>query len=198
MSRPVYLALHPGGPNSRTHFAIFIPHANLADKDLAVPTFKDAPCAGTIVQVVGEPLMSGFVLEFKRNFDCSTAHDLRRLALLGNVDTENIYDGDFSGGSPVVDAVPRSRLEMEATRVPPPPKGQDLRRPIDGVRLFKIFGASYCANVTQVKTKRCQEWTMEYVMRLVDQGLIHAEAIDIVQRHRDPPTRGIVGMKRDL
>ncbi|KAK4084658.1 hypothetical protein Purlil1_10243 [Purpureocillium lilacinum] len=70
---------------------------------------------------------------------------------------------------------------MEATRVPPPPKGQDLRRPIDGV-----------------KTKRCQEWTMEYVMRLVDQGLIHAEAIDIVQRHRDPPTRGIVGMKRDL
>lgn len=35
-------------------------------------------------------------------------------------------------------------------------------------------------------------------MRLVDQGLIHAEAIDIVQRHRDPPTRGIVGMKRDL
>lgn len=80
------------GPNSRTHFAIFIPHANLADKDLAVPTFKDAPCAGTIVQVVGEPLMSGFVLEFKRNFDCSTAHDPRRLALLGNVDTENIYD----------------------------------------------------------------------------------------------------------
>ncbi|GJN68192.1 hypothetical protein PLICBS_002235 [Purpureocillium lilacinum] len=150
MSGSVYLALHPGGPNSRTHFAIFIPHANLADKDLAVPSFKDASCAGTIVQVVGEPLMSGFVLEFKRNFDCSTAHDLRRLALLGNVNTENIYDGDFTGGGPVV------------------------------------------------KTKRCQEWTMVYVMRLVDQGLIHAEAIDIVQRHRDPPTRGIVGMKRDL
>ncbi|UNI16350.1 hypothetical protein JDV02_002787 [Purpureocillium takamizusanense] len=181
MSRPVYLALHPGGPNSRTHFAVFIPHASLADTDLSASSFKDAPCTGTIVQVVGEPLMSGYALEFKRNFDCSTAHDLRKLVLLGTVDEKHIHDsGNVTGGVSVVDAVPRSRLETEASRVPPPPKGQDMRLPIDGVN-----------------TKRCQEWTMEFIRRLVGQGLIQAEAVDIVQSHRDSPTRGIIGMKRN-
>lgn len=36
---------------------------------------------------------------------------------------------------------------------------------------------------------------MEFLVLLVDQGLIDAGAVNILQQERDPPTRGIFGYK---
>lgn len=49
--------------------------------------------------------------------------------------------------------------------------------------------------LAQTTNKRCQEWTMEYIRHLVSKGYIGAQAIQIVQSKRDPPTHGI-GLRR--
>jgi hypothetical protein len=48
----------------------------------------------------------------------------------------------------------------------------------------------------QVSTKRCQEWTMEYLTRLAKKKIINDDAIAIAQNHRDPPAHGIFGQSR--
>lgn len=130
--RSVYLAKHREHSNQRTHFAIFIPNTSTTadDKDQAID-FKTKSCKGTVIQVVGEPLMSGFVHNIKRNFDCQTSHDLKELVFLGTVEAEYVCQPSFDHF--MDDDVPQGRLEREATFVSPPPKGQNIRAPIDGV-----------------------------------------------------------------
>lgn len=55
-----------------------------------------------------------------------------------------------------------------------------------------LFGLS-CLQVT---TKRCQEWTMEFLQKLVSLDLIEEGAIAIAQAQRDPATHGIFGAGR--
>ena len=43
----------------------------------------------------------------------------------------------------------------------------------------------------QTTNRRCQEWTTDYVKRLVAVGYIGEEAVGIVQAQRDPPSHGI-------
>ncbi|KNG80395.1 hypothetical protein ANOM_011126 [Aspergillus nomiae NRRL 13137] len=50
---------------------------------------------------------------------------------------------------------------------------------------------NFMAPVNDTTNKRCQEWIMEYVRLLVDKGYIDAEAIDVANSNRDPPTHGI-------
>ena len=128
--RSVYLAKSRGSAKERTHFAIFIPNAADNDKDLS-QDFRSSSCKGTIIQVVGEPVMNGFVLEFKRNYDCSTSRALQGMVLLGYVDSTNLYDPPYTEF--VKESRSRETLEREAASVPPPPGGQDVRAPIDGV-----------------------------------------------------------------
>jgi hypothetical protein len=47
----------------------------------------------------------------------------------------------------------------------------------------------------KVTTRRCHEWTVDYIKRLVAQCLVGEEALNIAQNHRDPPTHGILGIK---
>jgi hypothetical protein len=42
----------------------------------------------------------------------------------------------------------------------------------------------------QTTNRRCQEWTMDFVKRLVQAGYIGQDAVDIVQSKRDPPSHG--------
>ncbi|OAA45522.1 hypothetical protein NOR_03311 [Metarhizium rileyi] len=111
------------------------------------------------------------------NYECSTSRDLQELVFLGYVDSTNIYDPSYTKF--VKETHPRQTLEREAAMITPPPKGQDIRAPIDGV-----------------STKRCQEWTMEYLSRLEEQNFISSGAVDIAQSHRDPPNHGIFGQRR--
>ena len=75
--------------------------------------------------------MAGYTLEIKRNYECSTSQDLRELVLRGYVDKCNIYEPRSS--SYIKETAPRSTLESHASTVSPPPRGQNVRAPIDGV-----------------------------------------------------------------
>ncbi|KAM5341584.1 hypothetical protein ACJ41O_014615 [Fusarium nematophilum] len=131
--RSVYLAKYRGDSRTRTHFAIFIPNIDLQSRDVSVD-FKDSTCKGTIIQVVGEPLMAGYGLEIKRNYDCTADRDLGQLIPLGHAAAADIYEP--TSPEPLNGDAPRARLEREAAQVAPPPKGQDVRAPIDGVDLI--------------------------------------------------------------
>jgi hypothetical protein len=128
--RSVYLAKYRGSPNQRAHFAIFIPNATDDGRDLS-REFRSISCKGTIIHVVGEPVMNGYTLEFKRNYECSSSRDLQEMVLLGYVDPTNLYNPPYT--KLVKENTPRETLEREAAVVPPPQGGQNVRAPIDGV-----------------------------------------------------------------
>ena len=127
--RSVYLAKYRGSPSQRAHFAIFIPNSTNDNPDLD-KDWKSKPCMGTVIHVVGEPLMKGYSLEFKRN-ECSTSPDIHELVFLGTVDSTHIHDPPSPNF--VREAHPREALEQEIATIAPPPRGQDIRAPIDGV-----------------------------------------------------------------
>ncbi|KAH6884998.1 hypothetical protein B0T10DRAFT_493094 [Thelonectria olida] len=174
--RSVYLAKYGGSKNQRAHFAIFVPNAQ-HDRKTVSQDFESRPTSGTVIHVVGEPVMAGYVLEIKRNYECSTSRDLKKLVLLGHVDASNVHNP--SSADYRKENTAKGPLEQYAARVAPPPRGQNVRAPIDGVR-----------------TKRCQEWTMEFLGVLVNEGLLGPEALQIAQEERDPPTRGIFGYRQ--
>ncbi|KAJ6436487.1 C2H2-type domain-containing protein [Purpureocillium lavendulum] len=173
--RSAYLAKYRGSASQRAHFAIFFPNAADDGKDLS-REFRSSSCKGTIIHVVGEPVMNGYTLEFKRNYECSTSRDLQEMVPLGYVDPALLYTPPNTKF--VKENTARAGLEREAAMVPPPRGGQNIRAPIDGVN-----------------SKRCQEWTMEYLHRLAEQGFISTEAVDIAQSQRDPPDHGIFGRR---
>lgn len=131
--RAVYLAKSRRASSMRWHFGLVVPDAASNRKDLA-QGWRNGACKATVIHVVGEPLMAGYALEIKRNCDLSTYQELQELVPLGYVKSSNLFDppadGDF-----VSESTPRAPLEREAAKVPPPPRGQDLRAPVDGVRI---------------------------------------------------------------
>ncbi|KAM0347343.1 hypothetical protein ACHAPU_004863 [Fusarium lateritium] len=173
--RSVYLAKSFTGKTQRSHFAIFIPEEPY-DRQTVSKDFHKHPTSGTIIQVVGEPVMTGYSLEIKKNYECSTSEDLKFLVRIGHVHSKNVYK---PGDTDTMEYIARDLLEQYASRIPPPPRGQNIRDPIDGI-----------------KTKRCQEWTMEFLSALVKDGILSPEAIEIAQAERDPPNHGIFGQKR--
>lgn len=179
--------------NQRAHFAIFIPNAAMSHMDLSTQ-IRQTACSGTIIHVVGEPLMAGYMLEIKRNYECSLSRDdLEQLIPLGSIDSDNIFEPPDA--APAKENITRSKMEIEAAMIPPPPRGQNIRAPIDGVSACSSLSSLTMLIGAQVKTKRCQEWTMEFLNRLVEQGLISTDAIRVAQQERDSPTWGIFGYK---
>ncbi|SCO58415.1 uncharacterized protein FFMR_15571 [Fusarium fujikuroi] len=175
-ARSLYLAKSGGGANQRSHFALFIPNAEY-DRDTISEDFRSLKAIGIRIHVVGEPLMSGFAFEVHRNYNTQAYPDLKRLVFLGKIDDSILHDYPETEFE-IRENKPRSLIERIAASVPPPPKGQNICAPIDGV-----------------DTKRCQEWTMEVLNMLVEKELIPSESISIAQSERDPPTKGIFGYK---
>lgn len=173
--RTLYLAKYGGGANQRAHFALFIPNAD-CDRGTLGQDYRSQKTVGTVIHVVGEPVMSGFAFEIKRNYNGQTSKELKQLVPLAKVDVANLYEPTST--TMVKEYVPRGIIERQAASVPPPPRGQNVRAPIDGVN-----------------TKRCQEWTMEVLILLAQNQLIPQEAVDIAQAERDPPTKGIFGYR---
>lgn len=128
--RSVYLAVYNRTARSRAHFAIFIPNLAANSTDLSVENDL-AEVKGTVIHVVGEPVMQGYVLEFKRNYDCKSSQQLQKLVPLGYVDGTNVANPSSTEFSR--DNIPKSTVERVAAQVPPPPRGQNVRAPIDGV-----------------------------------------------------------------
>lgn len=129
-TRSIYLAKHRLASRERHHFTLFIPNA-ADDRSNLSQTFDVASCKGTVIHVIGEPLFNGYRLEFKRNYECLNSKGLKALVYLGPVDDTNLFVSNDR--TYALESAPRSALEREAQRVPPPPSGQDVRAPIDGV-----------------------------------------------------------------
>ncbi|KAL4902237.1 hypothetical protein BDW74DRAFT_181086 [Aspergillus multicolor] len=72
------------------------------------------------------------------------------------------------------DTTPTNTLEFAALRIPAPGVSENFLAP---------------ANDTT--NRRCQEWTTDYIRHLVNMGYLDAEALEIVQSKRDPPSHGI-------
>ncbi|CVL08449.1 uncharacterized protein FPRN_13230 [Fusarium proliferatum] len=176
LTRSLYLAKSGGGVNQRSHFALFIPNAEY-DRDTISEDFRSLKAIGIRIHVVGEPLMSGFAFEVHRNYNTQAYPDLKRLVFLGKIDNSILYNYPEIE-SEIRENTARSLIERLAESVPPPPKGQNICAPIDGV-----------------DTKRCQEWTMEVLNMLAEKEFIPSESISIAQSERDPRTKGIFGYK---
>ncbi|RKL34126.1 hypothetical protein BFJ72_g9613 [Fusarium proliferatum] len=131
-SRSLYLAKSGGGVNQRSHFALFIPNAEY-DRDTISEDFRSLKAIGTRIHVVGEPLMSGFVFEVHRNYNTQAYLDLKQLVILGKIDDPILYN--YPETEPEIrENTAKGTIERVAKSVTPPPKGQDIRAPIDGVR----------------------------------------------------------------
>lgn len=128
--RSVYLAKYYASASQRAHFAIFIPNQN-CDRSTIKDDYRSHRTSGTVLHAVGEPIMAGYVFEIKRNYECKDSKDLKELIPLGYIDTANLYDPTSSTYSK--ENIPRSVIERLAASVPPPPRGQNIRAPIDGV-----------------------------------------------------------------
>lgn len=188
-----YLAKSYHAKTQRAHFGLFIPNENNNNETLS-KSFRTVSCTGTIIHVTGEPVMAGYILEFKRNCQCNATEDLQELILLGHIDSKYTYSPSNTSFSR--EYTPRSVLEREATMISTPRRGQDPRALVDGVCITPILAAIRTIMTSlQINTKRCQEWTMEYLEHLVGKGLIGADAVGIAQSHRDPPGHGIFGHK---
>nr|RBQ86032.1 hypothetical protein FVER53263_13723 [Fusarium verticillioides] len=172
--RSLYLAKSGGGANHRSHFALFIPNAEY-DRDTIHQDFRSLKAVGTRIHVVGEPLMSGFAFEVHRNYNTQAYSDLKQLVFLGKIDDSMLHEYPETKLE-IRENIARSLLERVARSITPPPKGQNIRAPIDGVH-----------------TKRCQEWTMEVLELLVEKEFIPSEAVSIAQRESNPSTKGIFG-----
>ncbi|RBA22458.1 hypothetical protein FPRO05_00805 [Fusarium proliferatum] len=131
-ARSLYLAKSGGGVNQRSHFALFIPNAEY-DRDTISEDFRSFRAIGTRIHVVGEPLMSGFAFEVNRNYSTQAYQDLKQLVFLGKID-DSIHHNYPETECEIRENTARSLIERVAESVPPPPKGQDIRAPIDGVR----------------------------------------------------------------
>lgn len=129
-NRAIYLAVSNRSSRQRGHFAIFVPNDAAAHLTVDGGLSK---ATGTIIQVIGEPVMQGYKLEFKRNCDCETGHPVQKLVPLGYIDEKVIFTGDVPAEGISTDSVPTTALERAAAQIPPPPQGQDARAPIDGV-----------------------------------------------------------------
>ncbi|PGH26515.1 hypothetical protein AJ80_01829 [Polytolypa hystricis UAMH7299] len=92
--------------------------------------------------------------------------------MIGKIDSQHIFDAPADTESK--DSTAKCAIELAAQQVLPPRASQNFMAPVN-----------------KTTNKRCQEWTMEYVRRLVDLGYIDASAIAIVQSKRDPPNHGI-------
>lgn len=187
----VYLAKSRMAASQRAHFAIVITSPADTHNDLS-RDFRSVSWKGTVIHVIGEPVMNGYVHEFKRNFTYSASQDLQEMVYLGQVDAVQVYLA--ADGKLIRENTPRSGIEREAITIRPPPGGQNVRAPIDGVG-DPVADTGGLLIKPKVRTWRCQEWTMEFLRRLADKGLIGAEAVGIAESQRDPPTHGIFGQR---
>ncbi|PMD33309.1 hypothetical protein L207DRAFT_571503 [Hyaloscypha variabilis F] len=135
-----------------------------------VPSARDERI-GTLIHVVGAP-MAGYRLEFKRNYCPDASNQPHTVISIGQVYANHVVDSANDLQS--IDDRPNGDIEVAATQVPPPRISENFLQPVN-----------------DTTNRRCQEWTTDYVRRLVDLGYIGEEAVNTVHAQRDPPSHGI-------
>lgn len=99
-------------------------------KHLAIFVFNTGDSKkGTLIHVIGNP-PTGYTLQFQRNYDPTANESFQKIILIGKIAANYVADPK----SPKLsnDNVPRGRLEVIASRIPPPTVG-DYMAPFKGV-----------------------------------------------------------------
>ena len=178
-ARPLSLVTYRDIASQRAHFAIFAASSN----DLTV---------GTRIHVVGA-LMAGYRLEFERNHRPFQSKQRFEMIPIGGTSPDNVVDAD--GFVESSDAIPRDDLERVAAQLAPPRISENFLAPVNEVcrpeQVFERPKMGLLTDANQTTNRRCQEWTADYVRRLVELGFIEQNALDIIEHQRDLPTHGI-------
>ncbi|ORY04130.1 hypothetical protein BCR34DRAFT_572953 [Clohesyomyces aquaticus] len=158
---PLFLLLDRPTSTQRAHFSLFHPYTSSNSSPSSL---------GTVIHVVGAPML-GFALEFKRSYSPAENGLQNNMTFIGKINTENLH---IWTGEQGIDDVPRGKVEDLAAGIRPP-----------GV------SANFFAPLNDTTNRRCQEWTIEFVRKLVEVGYLDSEAVELVQSKRDPPSFGI-------
>ncbi|QRV77594.1 hypothetical protein RhiJN_05609 [Ceratobasidium sp. AG-Ba] len=132
------------------HWALWIPR-------------QDNAKIGKIISAVGDPA-TGFVHEFQRNFCPSGPNSMLPV---NKIDPKYVADGEASlDQESTIDTNATDELESVALSVPPPEKSLNSVAE-SGVR-------------RRVAIKNCQTWMRDYVLKLVERGVLDQAAVEIV------------------
>ncbi|KAM5477103.1 hypothetical protein MauCBS54593_000374 [Microsporum audouinii] len=124
---------------------------------------------GTLIHVVGAP-ETGYGHVFERNYNPFTNKSLNTITLVGHIDAHHVVDPQTT--QPSKDNTPRGDLEVVAHFIPPP-SAWNFLAPKGGL------------------VRRCQEWTWDFVTKLVAKRYITGQAQEIVSSHFDPLIYGL-------
>ncbi|KAF1951053.1 hypothetical protein CC80DRAFT_539192 [Byssothecium circinans] len=122
--------------------------------------------------------MVGYRLEFKRAHNPIITEEPGEMIEIGQINAQHVHEWT---GAEVVDSTPMGNLEQVAAQVQPPRISQNFLAPVN-----------------DTTNRRCQEWTMDFVRRLVAINYLERSSLDKVQARRDPPTHGIFALQGGL
>ncbi|RDB23607.1 hypothetical protein Hypma_009134 [Hypsizygus marmoreus] len=165
-TRRVYL-ITSAVKNSRDHWGLYFPS-----------TFSQSK--GKVIHVVGAPMM-GFKHQIKHYWDMSKSRGRYSTHLLGETDASNIVDGEIADPNNITqhetDTLNAAdKFENRASRLPAPgvasahlwPKGTPTQ-----------ITAGWARDIPDVR--RCQEWTTDFIVDLVTQGLLPETALVVLE-----------------
>ena len=127
--RKIWLIKKRQNSRQRSHFAIFVPDPKHADCD---PHDRASGHAiGTLIHVTGSPF-SGYVHEFKLNFDNASDEGFGSALQIGSIDEQYIQDPphrEFKRSPDPLGYVPQ--IDAVALQVPPPRKSENPSAPVN-------------------------------------------------------------------
>jgi hypothetical protein len=161
--RTLHLVVYPKQVSQHAHFGI-----RVAD--------KEGGDFGTLIHVVGSP-MTGSALQFRRRYAPKDDDRHPRVLRVGEIETQHIHDYEGERGE---DITSKGSLEGVAAQIQPPRPSENFRAPINDVSVF--FFRMFAFILTgQTTNRRCQEWTMDFVRRLVAVVYLDESLIKVVQ-----------------
>ncbi|OAX82367.1 hypothetical protein ACJ72_03284 [Emergomyces africanus] len=151
MGPMIYLAIFSNGPRS-AHWAIFVPEAGNPQN----------PQKGKLIHVTGNPV-TGFFLQFKRNYDFTQTRTAHEIIPLTEIDERLVSNPQSTNAPPTNDTTARDQLESVATVVNPPGRSPN---PFD------------------TAAPNCQTWIRWYVGELVRRDLVLEAANEVLDNAR--------------
>ncbi|RSL69736.1 hypothetical protein CEP54_002105 [Fusarium duplospermum] len=134
-----------------------------------IPSQSD-PNIGKIINAAGD-VLTGFDITFERNYNISAENRPHQVISLGQVEDGDVVDVPGDGSHRVEsesqgDLVAWDPIEEAGLSIPAPVKS-----------LRPVSSSSH----SRVEIRNCQTWVCEVVEKLVQDGIMHESALEVVQ-----------------